>query len=374
MSKYCLQCGAELRDEALFCFRCGAETRKKMQEDNKLNLDTGNMVPSEMADKSNMGTVMLPTRSFSSEVSHHCLQCGAELREGALFCPRCGTETRKKKQDEKISYFDMGKSVLSEMADKSNMAAIMSPARTFASILSRMRTGLGIIKKKPLSAMPGILLCIIWFILQSCRRQGIDNPITGFLSWLSYGGDVTDRSLFGVLGTAVGRGTVAVAFSFMFTGGGRNIRNGISRFFSKKEKEPVYGAAGWFITGAGASLIISRILEGTPEFSRVMAVISLVIVSLQALGNKKSWLYSVAISLTAKGRTDVARIADTGAARMIMTGSIVGFLFMTAYSAENSLISLTAGDTFLSALPTVAGVILLIVGTIMNTSARKQKQ
>ena len=300
----------------------------------------------------------------------YCSQCGAELRETAMFCPSCGAKTRRKKEEEKRTYFDMGKMILEENVGNSMPDAIMSPIKTFTSVLSRIESGLANLKRKPLAVMPAILFFVLWLILLICRSVGIDNPITAFLSFMSYGGDVSDRSLLGVLGSAVGRGTVAMAFASLFTGGLKNLRSGFSKCFPQKGQTPIYGGMGWFLTGVGSSLIVSRILQGTPVFSRVMAVVSLAIVSVQALGNEKSWMFSMARSVTAIKRPDGIRIADFGAARMIMTGFIAGFALMTVFSAENSFISLFFGDTFLSVLPTVVGVILLIVGIIMPKAKR----
>ncbi len=305
-------------------------------------------------------------------MARYCLQCGSELRDEAMFCLRCGAATRKNMQDSKKTFFDLGNLGLTEAADKDITDIILSPGKTFGTLFSRIGSGIRNIGHKPVPILPVLLLCVIWIILLICRRKGAENIITGFLSFISYGGDVSDRSLFGVLGTAVGRGTVAVAFSSLFVSGGRNFRNGLNGIFSKTGNVQTHAAPGWFVTGLGLSFVISRILEGAPMFSRVMAVVSLAVVSVQALGNEKSWLYLMARSVTSSVRPDRTRVGDTGAVRKILTGLIAGSVIMIPYSGVNSLISLILNGTFLSTLPVVAGVILIVIGIIMNNSRKKK--
>lgn len=69
MIHICPECGSEIPGESEFCYSCG---RKK---DDTIRIDSsGNFIPPE-EDK--------------------CASCGAEMSQGDLFCPNCGTQRSK---------------------------------------------------------------------------------------------------------------------------------------------------------------------------------------------------------------------------------------------------------------------------------------
>jgi len=257
---------------------------------------------------------------------------------------------------------------------------IVSPVRTVMSFFPRVIAGIKNIGKSPLSLIALILLPLIWIVLLNLRLTGNDdNIVVKILSWLSYGGDVGNRTFVGMIGSTLGRGTVALAYSSLFTGGIKRLGTGVKSLFSKPADKSVSSGKGlsvaWLLTGIGMGLIINRFLAGVPSWSGVMAVIAAMMVSLQACGNSSGYLYSIASSLTSRVTVSGgAKTEDKNSIRMLLMGLIAGFACMIPYSAGNSLLSLItegAGAGVLSAIPLVTGIVLLIVGMIMVLAGKK---
>ena len=258
---------------------------------------------------------------------------------------------------------------------------IVNPFRTVMSFFPRVISGFKNIKKRPLSLIAMILIPLIWILLFILRRTGNDdNIIVKILSWLSYGGDAGNRSLLGVTGSVIGRGTVALAYSSLLTGGLGKLKSGVKGLFSKQSVPGVAQSKGlsmgWLITGTGAGLIMSRFVAGIPSWSGSMAIIATMFVSLQACGNSSGYLYSIARSITSRvinskgGKTE-----DKNAIRMLLMGFIASFACMIPYSAGNSIIMLiteTEGEGVLSLLPLITGIVLLIVGMILVLIGKKK--
>ena len=258
---------------------------------------------------------------------------------------------------------------------------IVSPIRSVMSFFPRAISGIKNIGKNPLSLIALILFPLIWIVLLILRRTGNDDNIfVNILSWLSYGGNVGNRSFVGMIGSTFGRGTVALAYSSLFTGGFGRLKSGVKTLFSKPAGQSAVSGKGlsvaWLLTGAGAGLILNRFIAGVPSWSGVMAVIAAMMVSLQACGNSGGYLYSIARSLTSRVTVSGgAKTEDKNSIRMLLMGLIAGFACMIPYSAGNSLLSLItqgAGAGVLSAIPLVTGIILLIVGMIMVLAGKKR--
>ena len=258
---------------------------------------------------------------------------------------------------------------------------IMTPVRSVMSFFPRVISGFKNVGKNPLSLISLILIPLIWIVLLILRRSGNDdNIVVKILSWLTYGGDTGNRSLAGVLGSSFGKGIVALAYSSLFTGGFGRLKSGVKTLFSKPAGQSAVSGKGlsvaWLLMGAGAGLILNRFIAGVPSWSGVMVVISAAFVSLQACGNSSGYLYSVARSFTSRAVTSGGgKTEDKNSIRMLLMGLIAGFVCMIPYSAGNSLISLITqgvGEGVLSAIPLVAGFVLLIVGMIMVIAGKKK--
>ena len=395
MANYCRFCGKPVSAGARFCKSCG---RSLVQAS----------VPTQ---------TQPPAKVF-------CRHCGKPVSKGAKFCKSCGQSLvaaavvpQQTVQPQAQIQSKKNQAVQSQVQPKANQVAkkasvqnavnlaaivqapavkgmtsfemnsinaagnIINPFRTVLSFFPRVISGFKNIKKRPLSLIGMILIPIIWIVLFILRRTGNDdNIIVKILSWLSYGGDTGNRSLLGVTGSVIGRGTVALAYSSLLTGGIRRLRSGVKGLFSKQSVPGIAQSKGlstaWLITGIGSGLILSRFVAGIPSWSGVMAVIATVFVSLQACGNSSGYLYSIARSITSRitasggGKTE-----DKNAIRMLMMGFIASFACMIPYSAGNSIIMLiteTEGEGVLSLLPLITGFVLLILGIILVITGKKR--
>ncbi len=271
--------------------------------------------------------------------------------------------------------------VIDAPAGKGLFSYDMDSINRVMSFFPRVISGFKNVGKNPLSLISLILIPLIWIVLLILRRSGNDdNIVVKILSWLTYGGDTGNRSLAGVLGSSFGKGTVALAYSSLFTGGFGRLKSGVKTLFSKPAGQSAVSGKGlsvaWLLTGAGAGLILNRFIAGVPSWSGVMVVISAAFVSLQACGNSGGYLYSVARSFTSRAVTSGGgKTEDKNSIRMFLMGLIAGFVCMIPYSAGNSLISLITqgvGEGVLSAIPLVAGFVLLIVGMIMVIAGKKK--
>ena len=85
--KKCVNCGAEIRIQALFCTNCGAEQSVKAKEP---EVEEGQQHEVEQSQSG----ALLETKK--------CVNCGAEIRIQALFCTNCGAEQSVKAKESKV--------------------------------------------------------------------------------------------------------------------------------------------------------------------------------------------------------------------------------------------------------------------------------
>ena len=347
-----------------------------------------------------------------------CRNCGNPLNEGAKFCRRCGaqltmqvqTETQPVLQEEAVhdphpsadadtfsqalipyapasagmSSFDIGVPGIAGGID--GIGEILSPLQTVRSYFGRIAGGIKNFGKNPMALIPVIALSLVWILLFILRRVGIaDNIVARFLSWASFGWSTSGRALPGVLGSILGRASVAFCFSSLITGGISFIISGFKRISGKEGftdeesqgsvsdpiKNMISGSSmGWLLLGAGAGLILNRFIAGSPSFSNVMAMISMALMSVMAFANRGSFIFSLARAVTSRVVNKNKRTADNASLRAVMTGFTAALSLMVLFSAFNSK---KAGllRFFISALPFIGGVVLLIVGIVL-VSMKKQ--
>ena len=353
-----------------------------------------------------------------------CRNCGNPLNEGAKFCRRCGaqltmqvqTETQPVLQEEAVhdphpsadadtfsqalipyapasagmSSFDIG--VPGIAGGINGIGEILSPIQTVGSYFGRIAGGIKNFGKNPMALIPVIALSLVWILLFILRRVGIaDNIVARFLSWASFGWSTSGRALPGVLGSILGRASVAFCFSSLITGGISFIISGFKRISGKEGftdeesqgsvsdpiKNMISGSSmGWLLLGAGAGLILNRFIAGSPSFSNVMAMISMALMSVMAFANRGSFIFSLARAVTSRVVNKNKRTADNASLRAVMTGFTAALSLMVLFSAFNSLFGLIFKKAgllrfFISALPFIGGVVLLIVGIVL-VSMKKQ--
>ncbi len=262
---------------------------------------------------------------------------------------------------------------------------VLAPLKALTGILGRIVSGFKNIGKNPMALIPVIVLALMWIVLFILRRVNLGNNIVArFFSWLSYGWSTSNRTLPGVVGTMIGRGTLALGFSSLLTGGISFIKTGIQRLKggeSKNDQIPAQtfktDGIAWALAGLGAALVLNRFIAGAPTWTGAMAVIAAAVMSLEAFGNSHSWLYSVAASLTSRIGANGIRTANNGNIRMLMTAFTAGFSIMILFSGGNSLFGIIVKKAWIfkqiiSAAPLVTGIIAMAAGVIMVIVSNKK--
>lgn len=98
----CLACGQMMEADARFCTECGHPMADVLKEDSlKMPMEKEKTpeIPSSEEQKEQDKTALLQidpeehiNDALKQEKDKFCIQCGAELDEGALFCIKCGAK------------------------------------------------------------------------------------------------------------------------------------------------------------------------------------------------------------------------------------------------------------------------------------------
>ena len=84
--KYCKNCGKELKEGAKFCPSCGSAVSAQNNAPGFEKTGAGKIQSGLDAVKTSRQDSLNPSQAF-------CKNCGAPLKEGAKFCPKCGSLT-----------------------------------------------------------------------------------------------------------------------------------------------------------------------------------------------------------------------------------------------------------------------------------------
>ena len=203
---------------------------------------------------------------------------------------------------------------------------VLSPGSALLGGVKGFFGGIVSVLKKPWKLIPFAAIVILWIILWN-RRMSSDDTIE-FLSWLTFteGGMYRDGVL-GIIGGYLGKGFTAAALGSVFFGGIPALFKGIPGVFKSLGKgrsiiAMIFGA----MVGAGLYVAFAGFEEACSDTA--MAGIAGVIISLEAMGRKNSWLYKIATSVTAKAKDGVRTIREN-AANGLFTGLAVGFAVAT---------------------------------------------
>ena len=370
MARFCRKCGAEINEGVKFCRACGASTGMESAEPNIAGV----------------GQSMVKTGASAASGISDAIIASADAGMSSFDLGNLGSQAAGMLAGSDIT------GNLGSVGEGINSAAqtILPPMQAFMDIFNRFTSGLKSIKKNPLSLIPIIGLAIVWGFLYLLRIVGVEgNPFTDLISFISYGWGGAGRTLLGALGTSLGMGTVAAAFTSIVSGGIPFFGRGLNMLMGKNNRmqgiSKPEGSIAWLLTGAGAALIVNRFISGTPFITGLMAVVSAAFLSVQAFGNENGWLFCLARSITARvvpvasaqlqgGRPGAAgyksmRIADDGAIKSLMKGWIAGFSLTAIYTMGYSVLYEAVKDysdiSPLGEVPVSIGMLLLIVGIVM---------
>ena len=328
---FCRQCGKQINGRVRFCPFCGCPSDAPEQPagasnvvyDNlQANLDTARRAAAEPG---NNADAAVPAAAVGVRVL-------SKLKgEGYSAAPETAGEIV-------LGSFGGSRSGLGQTAAQANAAVtgiraqaeeILSPVRTLLSGAKSLLSGIVGMIKNPKSLIPVLVMATLWIVLPLLQWRGTGGAVVKLLSWLTFAEGGVERDGLGVLGGIVGKGGTAVALGSLFSGGLKSALGGIRSLFSKKRQG---GSAALLLIGAAAGIAIDLFCVGAPSASATMAGISGALLSLQALGGRSGFLYSVAESLTA-GKTDGVRVAQDGKIASLLGGSALGFGAVTAISA-----------------------------------------
>ena len=276
-----------------------------------------------------------------------CTECGTNI-DGARFCPNCGKPVPQTNISSNSDAELQEETRFGAEADFVNAQAISSPGEVgfdlgmipsmdsvhevlspISALLDGAKgffSGIFGMLKKPWKLIPFAVIVILWVSLWN-RRMSSDDTIE-FLSWLTFteGGMYRDGTL-GIIGGYLGKGVTAAALGSVFFGGIPAFFKGIPGVFKSLGKGRSIVA---IIIGAivGAALYVAFAGYEEACSDTAMAGIAGVMISLEAMGRKNSWLYKMAVSVTAKARDGVKTIREN-AANGLFTGLAAGFAVAT---------------------------------------------
>ena len=210
-------------------------------------------------------------------------------------------------------------------------AEILSPGEVFRRGWKSFLTGIAALVKNPRALIFTIVISVLWFFLGvPIAGQGAGGG-TGlnFLSWLTFAGGGLNRSIPGMLGGMLGKGTVAAAlYSLTEKNGISAVLKGAGSLLSSLKQK---GSLRRILPGAFAAVLLYFVFTGKHFASSGMSMAGIagLILSLRALGGGKGFLYRMIQSVTARVENGV-RTAVPAETSAMLAGLAAGFAGITA--------------------------------------------
>lgn len=308
MSKFCINCGEQLKPGVKFCASCGTKTQVAGAQ-----------------------TLAAPTVGAVEKMATNAVFASASAGEV------CFTH-----------------------ALPEGFSTTIGPFKCLFQGFSGLIRGFAATFKDKKRWIPALILALTWFILTLLPLLGVDPMPVRLLSFLTFSQGGTTGGFLGVLGGMVGKGVFAY---FLFSlvvplDRGKKPFEGISSGF--KKILPVLGAKSMeqfapVLMGVGAALIGYNFMTGTALLQNSMAGLVAFLLSLRALSGRAGFLRNFISALTLKKTSK--RNLNTGEVNRIIAGMTAGF----ALSIPLSLLPFgTVGY--------IAGSALIVTGIIFKIS------
>ncbi len=321
MARFCRYCGSAVGENASFCRSCGRQLTAAAPQ--KAEPQTRTPQAAHPARQQQQ-------RKAPAESKVRTVPAKAKPEEAAVKAPSGVLQ----KVNTLAASAAAGETDFGELQLPDAVSAVIpetgvvSPIRGILRSAGSFLRGIADIFRKPSALIGTLVLAALWFALSLFRDS--DSQIVRILSWITFSEGGLDRSVPGMIGGALGKGTVAAALASLFTGGLKDLFKGIGALFTghgeKRSKASV-------ILGllAGAALYIAFAGADSLSGAAAMTGISGALLSLEALSGSGR-IYELARSLTSRA-ADGVRTAVQGRCDGLLTGLTMGFALATALTA-----------------------------------------
>ena len=316
MSKFCRNCGAQLKPDVKFCASCGVEV--------------------QVADAQ---TLAVPSVGATAKMAASASFASATAGES------CFTHA---------------------LPGAGEISAAIGPLKVLFQSLSGLFRGFGSAIKDKKRWIPALILALLWFILTLLPLLGINPMPVKLLSFLTFAGGGTSNGITGLVGGVVGKGVFAYFLMSLvmpltrgqkpFAGVGR----GIKQFFQSIGAKSLAQFSP-LLLGAGAALIGYNFMAGNASIQNSMVGIASILLSLRSLSNKTGFLRKFFLSFSKKVG---ANSTSTGAyVNRLIAGWTSGFA-----------IGIVISSLKIGSLSLLLGAILLLTAVILGFVSRGSKE
>ena len=201
---------------------------------------------------------------------------------------------------------------------------VPGPVEGISRVIGSYLGGVSCLFTKRANLIGVVVLVVLWFVLAWFRDS--DSWLVKVLSWLTFSEGGFGRSLFGMVGGALGKGAVAAALFSLFNGGIINAFKGIVEIFNGDG-----GKLGIVETLSGILIGVATyfaFVGASASASTAMAGIAGALLSLEALGSGKGKLYELSQSLTSRNVNGIRTVMQ-GKCDGLLIGLTLGFAFAT---------------------------------------------
>ncbi|MBP3205622.1 MAG: zinc ribbon domain-containing protein [Lachnospiraceae bacterium] len=347
MPRFCKYCGTELMEEASFCMECGRPVIQKLQPSQGVGQQV--QQPAQSRQESPAAEVKpAETKQEEAQSADVVKQAAATQAKAAAAKAKEQVKTQAKEQagskvKEVISavtsmdasetagevtagVFGGEAGALAEKAKEA--AAIASP---FVAVL---RGAWGFLKGIPRTFMNkksmifAIIMVVIYLVLYLLNRFDVKLSAAKVFSYLTLAESGSKRGVVGEVAGLIGKGTVAAALYSLINGKIKSAWDGIRSLFGKG----VYDSKSdvrTLLLGMGFAYLMYSFFTWKAPVALSMAGVAGILLSLETLGSREGYLFSIAQALTAV-KKDKVRKERSALLKGLLSGTVFGFTLVTA--------------------------------------------
>ena len=315
---FCMHCGKPVAEDAEFCMFCGKPLPKTQDAPaQKAPVKAPRAVPAQQA------PVKVPQTAPAQQAPVAVPQTSPALRNAAPAAPlQQHPSVRAAKEQGEILLGEL------ELAGDPAAEAVKGPLGGILRAAGSWLGGIAGVFRKKYALAGTVLIAVLWGALWFFRDS--DSQIVKILSFLTFSEGGLDRAFPGMIGGALGKGTVAAAVVSLFNGGMKSLFKGIGALFTGHgEKRSAAGVIFGFLTGAALYLFFCGM---NASLSTAMAGIAGAVLSLEAMGSGRGKLFELVGSLTSR-TTDGIRSVVRSRCDGVLAGLTLGFSLAAALAS-----------------------------------------